>query len=38
MNINELKNKNFSSLSERDYQINNFVIEARVAFAKYKGL
>lgn len=38
MNINELKNKNFSSLSERDYQINNFVIEARVAFAKSKGL
>jgi hypothetical protein len=38
MNIIELKNRTFSSLSERDYQINNFVIEARVAFAKSKGL
>ncbi len=38
MNISELKNKKFNSLSERDYQINNFVIEARVAFAKSKGL
>lgn len=37
MNIIELKNKTFSSLSERDYQINNFVIEARVAYAKAKG-
>ena len=38
MNIIDLKNKKFSSFSERDYQINNFVIEARVAFAKSKGL
>ena len=38
MNIIDLKNKKFSSFSERDYQINNFIIEARVAFAKSKGL
>lgn len=38
MNIIDLKNKKFSSLNERDYQINNFIIEARVAYAKAKGL
>nr|DAS31915.1 MAG TPA: hypothetical protein [Bacteriophage sp.] len=39
MNINSLKNRNnFSSLNERNYLINNFIIEARVAFAKSKGL
>lgn len=38
MNIIDLKNKKFSSLNERDYQINNFIIEARVAYAKSKGL
>lgn len=38
MNISELKNKKFNSLSERDYQINNFVIEAKVAFAKAKRI
>lgn len=39
MNINDLKNRNnFGSLNERNYKINNFVVEARVAFAKSKGL
>jgi len=39
MNINDLKNRNnFGSLNERNYQINNFFIKARVAFAKSKGL
>lgn len=37
MNIIDLKKK-FSSLNERDYQINNFIMEARVAYAKAKGL
>lgn len=39
MNINSLKNRNnFSSLNERNYQVNNFVIEARISYAKSKGL
>lgn len=39
MNINDLKNRNnFGSLNERNYKINNFVVEAMVSFAKSKGI
>lgn len=38
MNIIDLKNKKFSSISERDYQLRAFAYKARIAYAKTKNL
>ena len=38
MNLQELKNYNYSSLAERDYQRRKFAHQAMVGWAKKKGL